>query len=58
MNISLPWWHDFYDETIEAVLLNSGSEQDNLAQARALMSLLGLAPGARVLDQCLSLIHI
>ena len=52
MNISLPWWHDFYDETIEAVLLNSGSEQDNLAQARALMSLLGLAPGARVLDQC------
>lgn len=46
------WWHDFYDESLEAVLLDAASEEDNLAQARALMALLGLKPGARVLDQC------
>ena len=50
--MNIPWWHDFYDEALEAVLLDSPSEEDNLAQARALMTLLDLKPGARVLDQC------
>ncbi|MEN9358627.1 MAG: rRNA ((1939)-C(5))-methyltransferase RlmD [Verrucomicrobiota bacterium] len=47
-----PWWHDFYDEALEAILLDAASDEDNVKQARALMSLLGLKPGARVLDQC------
>ena len=50
--MNAPWWHEFYDDALEAVLLNSCSNQENQNQALAIIQLLGLVPGSTVLDQC------
>ncbi len=50
--MTTPWWISLSDELMQAVLLDRVPAAETDATARFLVELLGLAPGARVYEQC------
>lgn len=47
-----PWWRDFHDEHLAAILLERGDPGEVAATLDFLIDALALSPGAHVLDQC------
>lgn len=46
------WWESFFDETYATIGLETSDEAKRDATVDTIISLLGVAPGARIFDQC------